>query len=306
MTSTADTAQHPDVSEIADFTEGLLPPSRDAALRHHIDTCGQCAGIHTSLEEIRSLLGSQHLHGPMPQDVADRIDAALATEETSVPEVPTALVPVSRETCESSTEGAVAPRPAGRPRGTTGPGKSPARRRRRTVLGTAFGAAALGVSIFLLQSAQHSQNSAGQKADQRVSSAEKSGGDFSERTLEDQVRTLLSGATASASPGYAPETRSLDTKPSPDNMSTDTASPRTPLRTPVVSVPLCVQQGTGRDAPALAVEEGSYQGSEAFLVILPHTTDSSRVQAYVIDAACVGSTPATKGRLLLTQSYTRP
>ncbi|GAA3226948.1 hypothetical protein GCM10020256_37830 [Streptomyces thermocoprophilus] len=80
MTSTTDTAGHPDVTEISDFAEGLLPPSRTADLRRHLDACDLCADVHSSLEEIRGLLGT--LPGPpkMPDDVAQRIDAALAAE----------------------------------------------------------------------------------------------------------------------------------------------------------------------------------------------------------------------------------
>ncbi|MFJ8860983.1 hypothetical protein ACIRD8_21460 [Streptomyces sp. NPDC102451] len=302
MTSTADTAQHPDVPEISDFTEGLLPPSREAELRQHFDTCDECADIHSSLEEIRSLLGATWSPGDrMPDDVADRIDAALASEAAAAPD-PDAPVAVSRET---AAESAAAPRPAGRPRGATGPGRSPSRRRRRTViLGTAFGAAAVGMSVFLLQSLQVSQDSASKTADRGVSAAAKSQGDFSAGTLEGHVHTLL-GET-SETPGYDVDKPSLDTKSSPGDPSSEAASPRTPLRAPIVDVPPCVQQGTGRNAPALAVEEGSYEGTAAFLVVLPHATDPTRVQAYVVDAACVDSTPAAKGQLLLTHSYTRP
>ncbi|MFJ8753787.1 anti-sigma factor family protein [Streptomyces sp. NPDC102441] len=305
MTSTADTAQHPDVSEISDLTEGLLTPSREAALREHINTCEECADIHSSLEEVRSLLGAAGpLSAHMPDDVAARIDAALASEAAHPASVPAAAAPVSRET---TTDGVAAPRPAGRPRGATGPGRSPARRRRRTViLGTAFGAAAVGMSVFLLQSLQVSQDSSGTMPDRGVSAAEKSQGDFSEGTLEGRVHTLLSESTASGSPDDASAKPSLDTKSSPGDLSPGDASPRTPLFAPVVDVPPCVQQGTGRDAPALAMEKGSYEGTAAFLVVLPDATDSSRIQAYVIDAACVDSTPATKGQLLLTHSYTRP
>ena len=68
MTSTTDTAEHPDVAEISDLTEGLLPPSRTADVRRHLDECELCADVHASLEEIRGLLGT--LPGPprMPDD----------------------------------------------------------------------------------------------------------------------------------------------------------------------------------------------------------------------------------------------
>lgn len=172
------------------------------------------------------------------------------------------------------------------------------------ILGTAFGAAAVGMSVFLLQSLQGYQDSSGAMADRGVSAAEKSQGDFSDATLEGRVHTLLS--KASETPGYDPGKPSLDTKSSPGDLAPGEASPRTPLRAPIVDVPPCVQQGIGRNAPALAAEEGSYEGTAAFLVVLPHATDSTRVQAYVVDAACVDSAPAAKGQLLLTHSYTRP
>ncbi|WP_406393684.1 anti-sigma factor family protein [Streptomyces sp. NBC_00887] len=304
MTSTAEAAQHPDVEEISDLTEGLLSPSRAADVRRHIDACPQCGDIHASLEEIRSLLGTLPVDQQMPEDVAARIDAALASESLAQADASSgATGPVSRETYEQPAEPTVVDRPSGRPRGATGPGRRPARRRRRTViLGTAFGAAVVGMGAFLLQSVQPAQNS----ADRASSAAEDSGRNFSMDTLEGQVHQLLSEADGSKTAETGETKPSVDTKSSPQNMSPDTGTPRNPLRTPVVDVPACVQRGTGRNAAALAVEQGSYQGTAAFLVVLPHATDSSRVQAYVVDAACVGTAPASKGRLLLTHSYARP
>ncbi|MFF4246026.1 anti-sigma factor family protein [Streptomyces sp. NPDC001822] len=307
MTSTADTAQHPDVSEISDLTEGLLTPSRATALRQHLSGCEECSEVHASLEEIRALLGTLRLDEPMPESVATRIDAALAQEVAAPAETPAAAPYVSRETYGQPPESTAASHPAGRPRGATGPGRSPARRRRRTViLGTAFAAAAVGVSVFLLQSAQYSGGSASKMADSGVSAAKTQRQDFSESTLGGQVRTLLSEAAAAESPGFEPARPSLDTKSSPEGVAPEGASPRTPMRAANVVVPSCVQKGTGRDASALAVEEGSYEGTTAFLVVLPHATDPDRVTAYVIDATCVGSAPAAKGQLLLTRSYARP
>ena len=105
MTSTTDTAGHPDVAEISDLTEGLLPASRTADVRRHLDECELCADVLASLEEIRGLLGT--LPGPpqMPADVAGRIDAALAAEallQATAPEVVNAPAPV--ETAHVSRE----------------------------------------------------------------------------------------------------------------------------------------------------------------------------------------------------------
>ncbi|WP_405937742.1 hypothetical protein [Streptomyces sp. NBC_00726] len=83
-------------------------------------------------------------------------------------------------------------------------------------------------------------------------------------------------------------------------------SPESPLRASAVPVPACVEEGIGRNSPALAIERGSYEGTDAFLVVLPHPTNPDSVQAYVVDAACVGAEPSSKGKLLLTHAYARP
>lgn len=176
MTSTTDTTQHPDVSEISDLTEGVLSPPRTADVRRHVDGCDLCSDVLASLEEIRSLLGSMPAPQAMPIDIADRIDAALADEASVVatasdPEAEgsraktdvsrDAEADVSRETEQAATAQELADRPAGHARAATGPGRRPVRRRRRrAVLGTTLGAAVVGVSVFLLQNVTTSHNSA--------------------------------------------------------------------------------------------------------------------------------------------------
>ncbi|MEU8677413.1 hypothetical protein [Streptomyces sp. NPDC048560] len=310
MNSTADTDQHPDVSEISDLTEGLLSASRTAEVRSHIDGCALCADVETSLDEIRGLLGTLPGSPRMPDDVAGRIDAALAAEALLNSTAPAEPGSVSRET-EPTDEGTggskstPTDRPAGHPRGANGPGRR-ARRRRTAVLGAAFGAAVIGVSALLLQSVQTSNNSdSATKMADSSSSAADGAQTFSASTLEGRVSALL-GDVASRTPGGEKRQPSGDSQVSPEISSADPSEPRNPLLTPAVTVPPCVQQGTGRNTPPLAAEQGVYQGTDAYLVVLPHPTDASRVQAYVIDAVCVDATPSTKGKLLLTHSYTRP
>ncbi|WP_308460978.1 hypothetical protein [Streptomyces finlayi] len=143
-------------------------------------------------------------------------------------------------------------------------------------------------------------------ADRSSSTAGGGARTFSEGTLEGRVDALLTSASASQLPGDEKSEPTTDSRLTPEVSSADPSAPRSPLRASAVPVPSCVQQGTGRDTPPLAVEEGIYQGTEAYLVVLPHPTDDSRVQAYVVDAVCVDTTPAAKGKLLLTHSYTRP
>ncbi|WP_393059273.1 anti-sigma factor family protein [Streptomyces sp. LN549] len=318
MTSTTDTTQHPDVSEISDLTEGLLSPSRTADVRRHLAGCELCADVHASLIEIRGLLSALPAPQPMPTDIADRINAALVKEARSTGTAQDSSADVSRETEPASAAPSpeLADRPAGHARAATGPGRRPARRRRRTaVLGAALGAAVVGVSIFLLQNVQLSQSSDSSAMDRGAALSKSASDTFSPSTLEGRVQSLLGSRTEAASPqdsGSEKQAPSTDTKTAPesqastDSASPQSASPKNPLRAPTVAVPSCVEQGIGRNTPALALQRGIYEGTAAYLVVLPHPTDTSKVQAYVVDASCVDAEPAAKGKLLLTHAYARP
>ncbi|KOX00601.1 membrane protein [Streptomyces sp. NRRL B-1140] len=299
-------AGHPDVAEISDLAEGLLPPARTTDLRGHLDACELCADVYSSLEEIRGLLGT--LPGPprMPADVAGRIDAALAaeallnangTEPEESPESVRAPRPgaadapgddsgahVSRET---STP---ADRPAGRPRSsTTGPGRKGRTRmgrRRVAVLGTVFTVAALGLGSVLLSSLGDTpQESAGGR---QTTAADT----FSEGKLQKQVTELLAQDKAKSGGSRTP----YGAATAPDSNQNKV------FRAPVV--PSCVRDGIGRDDPALASENGIYQGKKAMLVLLPDASDATLVTAYIVDATCVEHAASTAtGEVLLKRTY---
>ncbi|MEU6256537.1 hypothetical protein [Streptomyces sp. NPDC047043] len=304
MTSTTDMAGHPDVAEISDLTEGLLPPSRTADVQQHLDDCELCGDVYASLEEIRGLLGT--LPGPprMPADVAGRIDAALAAEallDATAPEDTDApaLIGASRSSDDtddsahvSRETSAAADRPTGHARtATTGPGRKDRKRggrRRVAILGTVFTVAALGLGSVLLSTLDDGKTSTPQAGNR-----ESAGDTFSEAKLETQVTGLLEETTGSGS--HAPH--SLGVKGGTDQ-------PRV-FKTP--TVPDCVQEGIGRKDAALATEQGRYEGKTALLVVLPDTSGSStRVTAYIVDASCVSHPSSAKARVLLTHSYIRP
>lgn len=102
--STTDMTGHPDVAEIADLAEGLLPTTRTTEVRQHLESCELCADVYASLTEIQGLLGTLPAPAPMPDDVAARIDAALAAEP------PLGIADGTRVSRETSTP---ADRPAG-------------------------------------------------------------------------------------------------------------------------------------------------------------------------------------------------
>ncbi|WP_405778863.1 anti-sigma factor family protein [Streptomyces sp. NBC_00859] len=302
MTSTADMTQHPDVSEIADLSEGLLPASRASEVQQHLEACSLCADVRYSLQEIQELLATPPTPVHMPTDIADRIDAALAEESVrealATPQEGGAHV--SRETSLASLasqepEPSHGKRPAGRPRAASGPGRGrTVRRRHIAAVSAAFGAAVIGMGVFFLQSSPSTSSgdtSAAEKTSQRGGTPA-----FADGALQRRVHSLLA-STATTSSKPTPQEKK---KPSVHMDSSPT------LKNGLdVIVPSCIAKGIGREVSPLAAQKGTYKGSDAFLVVLPHPTDSTRVQAYVVDAACVDATPSAPGKVLLTHVYPR-
>lgn len=311
------TDAHPEVTELSDLTEGLLSVSRAHEVKAHLAACPLCADVHDSLREIRGALGSLPGPGRMPDDVAGRIDAALAAEallETHRP------APVSRETSpgdaasvsrETELEtphrrpgasrpggpsGARRPRPGGSSGpGRPGPGRGGSRRHRRlhTLLTTAgvVGALVLGGALF--QGLGGDSSGAGSTAAEDRHD-DREAGALADEDLQERVQTLLDKhpAAAHTGPGTAPETEQPQ----------DTA----PLMGGPTTVPSCVRAGIDRPEQPLAAEAGqAYQGRPSYLVLLPHPGDRQRVDAYVVDASCTADPGAGPGEVLVQRTYAR-
>ncbi|MEU3463427.1 hypothetical protein ABZ721_26225 [Streptomyces sp. NPDC006733] len=75
----------------------------------------------------------------------------------------------------------------------------------------------------------------------------------------------------------------------------------TPFRTQSVALPPCVQKGVHRSEQALASAHEPYEGTDAYLVVLPHPGDPAHVDVYVVDAACT----TEPGRVLRQDTYAR-
>ncbi|MHB9860393.1 anti-sigma factor family protein [Streptomyces sp. YIM S03343] len=288
MTPTTDTTEHPDVTELSDLTEGLLPPSRTAEVQSHLDGCELCADVHGSLAEIQDLLGTLPVPTHMPANVAQRIDAALAAEAR-----------VSRETSAEADHAnsmdhptdrpAERPtdRPAGRSSAATGPGRKerrPLGRRRKVILGAVLTAALLGGGSVLVSTL------VGHDSTSTTTAA----GTFAKEHLKSQVTELLAKKQGTG--------RGSDTQ-KPWGIQSQTDRPQTMIQ-PSAAIPGCVRAGIHRGtADVLGAKKGTYDGREAYLVVLPAASDDTKVTAYVVDASCHEQTP---GKVLLTESYDRP
>ncbi|WP_030806043.1 anti-sigma factor family protein [Streptomyces sp. NRRL F-2799] len=294
MTSSTDTTGHPDVAEISDLAEGLLPPSRSAEVRRHLEDCDACAEVHAALAEIQGLLGGVPEVPPMPTDIADRIDAALAAEATAQTEQADSVSPgrhVSRETPTPPD------RPARLSRATTGPGrKERSRSRRRTAaLGAVLTAAVLGAGSLLMQSVG---NNASDKAAQ--STAASAAGTFSGASVKSQVSDLLTAREGVQRGSQHPQ-QDAETDLAP---SGPTQSANTLIQTEV-PVPDCVRRALHPGETVLGAKSGTYADKSAYLVVVPDKADSKRVTAYVVDASCTSKRTAAVGSVLLKQSLVR-
>ena len=72
-----DSSGHPDIETISEYVEDLLAPQAAAELSAHLTGCADCRESRDTLDEIRALLGQTEVL-PIPDDIAQRIDAALA------------------------------------------------------------------------------------------------------------------------------------------------------------------------------------------------------------------------------------
>jgi hypothetical protein len=78
----ADLTRHPDVVDLAEYAEGVLDPDRRSAVDHHVRGCLDCARTLSDLGELPDALAQAPVP-PMPADVADRLDRAVAAESTA-------------------------------------------------------------------------------------------------------------------------------------------------------------------------------------------------------------------------------
>ncbi|WP_330458805.1 hypothetical protein OIB37_19060 [Streptomyces sp. NBC_00820] len=299
MTSSTDTAGHPDVDEIADLTEGLLAPARSADVQRHLEGCAPCADVRSSLEEIQGMLSAVPTPSPMPADVASRIDAALAAEARVSRETSTSLSAGASASSDSRETSSLAGRPAGRPHAATGPGRKDrgrGRRRRTVALGAVLTAAVLGTgSLLVLSLGGGSPDTTAHSTPSASVSA------FSGSSIQNQVKGLLATKKGPQRGSERPQ-RGIEPKQSTPG---STESANTFIQT-AVPVPDCVRQAVGSTADVLGAKTGTYAGRSAYLVVLPVHDDPARITAYVVDASCTVKRPASPGTVLLKQSLVRP
>jgi hypothetical protein len=170
-------------------------------------------------------------------------------------------------------------------------------RRRRTGFYAAVcaaGALVLGGAIYgITLAGAGTSGSNGASAEKRATAASGAG------AVGDQVHRLLAASGGTQPKGEAPV--APDHAQTPMLSGPDTASQGAPGQTPA-TVPACVAEATQRSQAPIASERERFQGTESYLLVLPHPGDSGKVDAYVVGASCTGTTPGT---VLFRATYPR-
>lgn len=148
----ADLRRHPDVVDLAEYAEGVLDASRQAAVDEHVRECADCAATLAELAGLSDTLAQTPVP-PLPADVANRLDRAIAAEATTR----------ASETTHKPSSNVV-----------------PIRERRRwlaPILAAAAVIGVIGIAVPVLNngSDSSSESSAGSAADSGAQSADESG-----------------------------------------------------------------------------------------------------------------------------------
>jgi len=266
---------HPDIDLLADLAEELTDPADLPALRQHLADCAECADTYAALTEVRELLGNTETP-PMPADVAERIDAALAAQTAPVEAARVTRKAVSALSAPPSrTADSTGP---GTP-GSSGPGR-PRRRRGRILLGVAALAATLTLGVLVVQ-----QNHPGGGSSVTAAAADgdvtkqhpalaQGGPVYREDRLGEQIRQLLSAAKPSR------QTQTYGVQPRTGDSSA----------TAPTEVPDCLRAATGHTTEApLAVGSGRYGTEAVTALVYPLAGRPGQVDVYLVTPDCPGA-----------------
>jgi len=284
---------HPDSGHLtpellADLAEGLLDPASAQHATHHLDQCGLCQGVQSSLREVSSTLAA--LPTPsMPDDVEARILSALPGAAGDQPTSAPTVVPLAAE-----------------------------RRRRRGWAGPSLGIAASVAGVLLVggllyPTLNSSDNdgltsaadleSSGRSAPpdanlQMRYDASRTGTQYKAERLSDQVKVLVrarelylseesAGESTDGSPEITPTSGVYGTA-NGDQLGA-AALARAPMATDPAAAQACLEQYLGApDVTPLAIDIGRFQGQLAAIIVLPSQTSPDKAEVWIVDPGCAG------------------
>jgi hypothetical protein len=274
-----DSSAHPDLERLAELEEGLLEPSDAARVEEHLAGCDRCHEDQAQLGRTRTLLRALPAVD-MPGDVASRLQAALASADSSptTSAQPTTVVPL----------GTARRRWRGHP---TAAG-----------LGAAAAVAALVAALVVGHnsggggSATPDQTTALAPAPTNTALADlptsASGTDYTTHNLATTVPALIAGPAASMMTKAAPGAVQPKTGAGANSHAAGTAVAGVPAallrlhNSPDALLKCVIGVEAGGDiVRPLAIDFAHYQGAPAALIVLPGL-NSGFVDAWFVGPAC--------------------
>ena len=254
-------AAHLDYDDLADLAEGLLPDSRVASADAHLADCAECRNRSAEITNVTRLLVDTPMP-PMPAALASRIDEALAAEAAA-----TGHDVVSLE----SRRG----------------------RRRMRILSAAAAVIVVGggalVGHTLLNGSVSSENGTAQSQpiqDRSGSAASK------QQPGANTLKGSRGGAAAAG--GYLTLQSGTDYTAARLGEQVSVQLTKGDSRTAEELAPAqlteCVRTITQGNVPLL-VDVAKYEGRAATVIVLP-TTDSTRLDVWIVGPGCSASDPA--------------
>jgi hypothetical protein len=298
---------HPDADALADFAAEVLPAWRAEELEAHVRTCPHCTGLLAEAERVRGLLRAVD-PGPMPADVAARLDAAVTAEWAR-------RTPGSDE-ADAWPPRRVPARPSGSGRPLSRPVRSTQRTRRqvreeerddaRPGRSRRWLALAAGVIVVAgLGGLAARELGTGPSTSSGGASAESAGGtaatpasttpilatgtDYGPDTLDAQVKALLATSRKASLAQAAPRAADQSADASGGKSPTPLASPSGALRAGEQSLrdPAalqgCLKAIDAAGVRPLAVDLATYQGRAAAILVLPGREGGYEVWAVARD-----------------------
>ncbi|GGQ71047.1 anti-sigma factor family protein [Kitasatospora griseola] len=270
-------SEHPDLDALADLAEDLLPAERAEPLHRHLAACPSCAEDYAALSGLPELL-ADFPATPMPQDVADRLTAALAAESAARAETRAEERPERPLAGPSAPSGP--PRPGGPARAATGPGR-PARRHRRALgllLATAAVAAVATLGGLLIDRDTARSTASAAHGD--------SGKAASEPSAVDASRPRPNAVAGSQGPDFTAEQLPAQIRQLLSAKPADQLAPADPGG----GAPACALAAAGHpDDPPLTTGTGRYQGRPVLALVFRPPGGSGPLDVYLATPDCPGS-----------------
>lgn len=285
MTGSAHTdRRHLSPETVADLREGLLDARETMAAQGHLLDCRRCAALSEDLAEVSALLAGHGDTGDLPDDVAERLDAALAAERPSA--LPTAATTVTP--LHDTSRG-----PAGM-------------RVLQAAAAIVLVLAGVGVGVNAFRAGggddtATTADSAGGAAQEGAASGTgypvtRSGRNWSAGTLGPAVPGLVTGSLAPAADAAPPEAGG------DQGTARDLASDEVGRLAGGPPLADCVAALVDGPGTPLAVDLSSWEGNPAAVVVLPTPDDPSSVDVWVVGPQC----SQADARLLYFARVARP